>query len=64
MLRLNGATITRIREQLVKLNEKMGLKEPYDIHPVWCKDSYGTQHRAIEEFVEELWRIIPDRRGQ
>lgn len=64
MLRLNGATITRIEEALAKMNARSATYVVAEdgLASIRNKAHRLPRHLAIEEFVEELQRILPERR--
>lgn len=64
MLRLNGATVTRIEEALTRMNS---ISATYVVAEDGLRKLNNRALRiprklAIEEFVEELQRILPERR--
>lgn len=64
MLRLNGATVTRIEEALTRMNS---IRATYVVAEDGLRKLNNRALRiprklAIEEFVEELQRILPERR--
>lgn len=65
MLRLSGATVTRIEEALARMNR---ISSTYVVAEDGLSAIRNRAHRlprrlAIEEFVEELMRILPERRA-
>ena len=54
-MRLSGATVTRIRQELATLHTKMSMQRAAVEDP---HVSYGDHHRAIEDFVTELMSIL------
>lgn len=64
MLRLNGATVTRIEVALTRMNS---ISATYVVAEDGLRKLNNRALRiprklAIEEFVEELQRILPERR--
>lgn len=65
MLRLNGAQVTHIEEALARMNAR---SSTYVVAEDGLAAIRNRAHRiprilAIEEFIEELRRIVPERRG-
>lgn len=66
MLRLSGADVIRIEEALTRMNVNSATYEVSDDAP--SRRIYNRPHRiprklAIEEFIVELDRILPERRA-
>lgn len=65
MIRLSGSDITRIEEALTRMNHN---SVTYEVSDDSTRRIYNRPHRiprklAIEEFISELDRILPERRA-